>query len=52
MLRELELALAPEEGAGVPRRPLYGLWKGFTITEEDIEEARREMWGDFGEREV
>ncbi len=31
--------------------PLGGLWKGIQISEQDIEEARREMWGRFGERE-
>ena len=30
-----------------PLRSLLGLWQGFTVTEEDIAEARREMWGDF-----
>ncbi len=30
--------------------PLGGLWKGVGITETDIAEARREMWGNFGER--
>jgi hypothetical protein len=26
---------------------LGGLWKGISISEEDIAEARREMWGSF-----
>lgn len=26
---------------------LGGLWKGFSISEEDIAEARQEMWGNF-----
>jgi hypothetical protein len=32
-----------------PRRSLRGLWKDLNIeiTEEDIAEARREMWGNF-----
>lgn len=36
-----------------PYKPvaLGGLWEGVTITDEDIAEVRREMWGDFGERE-
>ena len=33
-----------EAGLG---RPLRGLWKGLGITDEEITEARREMWGDF-----
>ena len=28
-----------------PRIDLYGLWKGYDTTEEEIAEARREMWG-------
>jgi len=32
-----------------PRRSTEGLWAhlGFDITEEDIAQARREMWGNF-----
>jgi hypothetical protein len=32
-----------------PREPLRGLWKdlGLSVTEKDISEARREMWGNF-----
>ena len=30
--------------------PMGGLWKGVEITESDIAEARKEMWGNFGER--
>jgi hypothetical protein len=36
-------------GTQKPRRSLRGLWAdlNFHITEEDIAEARREMWGNF-----
>ncbi|MCY7374430.1 MAG: DUF2281 domain-containing protein [Pyrinomonadaceae bacterium] len=30
-----------------PRRTLRGMWKGVDISAEDIDEARREMWGNF-----
>ena len=30
-----------------PKRSLFGLWAGVNISEEDIDEARREMWGNF-----
>jgi len=30
-----------------PRRSLLGLWEGVHVTDEDIEEARREMWKNF-----
>ncbi|MBI3958914.1 MAG: hypothetical protein HY328_08900 [Chloroflexi bacterium] len=36
-----ELAPPPEPVS------LYGLWKGVSISEEDIAEARQEMWGNF-----
>ncbi|MFZ3329686.1 MAG: DUF2281 domain-containing protein [Candidatus Acidiferrales bacterium] len=41
--------LKEKNGRGKPLRSLRGLWKGLDIhiTEEDIAEARREMWGDF-----
>jgi hypothetical protein len=42
-------------GQGVsrgPRKSLRGLWKGFDITGEDIDEARREMWGNFPRADV
>ena len=29
---------------------LKGIWAGVVITEADIAEARKEMWGNFGER--
>jgi hypothetical protein len=29
--------------------PMGGLWRGVTITEADIAEARREMWGRFAD---
>ena len=38
-----------------PKRPLRdvaGLFKGFDISAEDIDEARREMWGAFPREDV
>lgn len=37
-----------------PRRSLMGLWAdlGVKITEEDIAEARREMWGNFPREDI
>ena len=42
-------SLKPAEGATKPLRSLEGLWEDLNIdiTEEDIAEARREMWGNF-----
>jgi hypothetical protein len=40
---ERELAGATSK----PRVSLRGLWQGARVTEEEISEARREMWADF-----
>jgi mRNA-degrading endonuclease RelE of RelBE toxin-antitoxin system len=42
-------SLKEKNGAPQPRRSLRGLWKDLNVhvTEEDIAEARREMWGNF-----
>lgn len=41
--------LKGKNGPRKPRRSLLGLWADLSIdiTEEDIAEARREMWGNF-----
>lgn len=35
-----------------PLPSLLGIWQGFSVTEEDIAEARDEMWHNFGERDL
>lgn len=42
-------SLKKTDGPRRPRRSLRGLWAdlGIEITEEDITQARREMWGNF-----
>jgi hypothetical protein len=42
-------SLNQEQGSPAPRKSLLGLWADLDIhiTEEDIAEARREMWGNF-----
>ncbi|MGK7876329.1 MAG: hypothetical protein AB4426_24445 [Xenococcaceae cyanobacterium] len=37
---------------GKPRKSLRGLWQGLDITESDIAEARREMWGNFPRKDI
>ena len=34
------------------RASLHGLWKGVDVTEEDITEVRKEMWGGFPRDDV
>jgi hypothetical protein len=35
-----------------PRESLRGLWQGLDVTDEDISESRREMWGDFPRSDI
>jgi hypothetical protein len=35
-----------------PRRSLLGIWEGVDVSEEDIDEARREMWGNFPREDI
>ncbi len=38
----------------LPPKSLYGLWanRGIDITEEDIDEIRQEMWGNFPREDI
>lgn len=42
-----ELAQKP-----VRRKSLRGLWRGVDISESDITEVRRQMWGDFPRKDI
>lgn len=42
----------PETEKKKPKRSLLGLWEGVSISEEDIDEARREMWGNFPREDI
>lgn len=35
-----------------PLESLEGMWKGVDISAEDIDEARREMWGNFPREDI
>jgi hypothetical protein len=35
-----------------PKRSLLGLWEGLSISGEDIDDARREMWGNFPREDI
>ena len=39
-------------GPPQPRTALYGLFRGFDTTEEEIAEARREMWSNFPREDI
>ena len=42
-------SLSQENGSTRSLKSLYGLWRDFSIevSDQDIESARREMWGNF-----
>ncbi len=45
--------LRQKKAAAPGQRPqLRGLWAGTQVTEEDIAEVRREMWGNFPRDDV
>jgi len=41
-----------ESSPGRPRKSLRGLWNGLDVTDEDISEARREMWSSFPREDI
>ena len=47
-----KLARQPTEAPRYLPTPLGGLWKGVEITDADIAEARREMWGRLADDEL
>jgi hypothetical protein len=51
---DLEEPLQRAEEGEKPLRSLYGLWKDFgvSISAEEIDEARREMWGNFPREDI
>lgn len=54
-LVEEVMALLEEDLAGEkpnPKRSLYGIWPDANISEEDIAEARKEMWGNFPREDI
>lgn len=50
VMETLKSDLAPTEKK--PKRSLYGIWAGTNVSEEDIDEARREMWGNFPREDI
>jgi hypothetical protein len=39
-------------GQKKPKRSLYGLWSDVNVSAEDIDDARREMWGNFPHEDI
>jgi hypothetical protein len=51
---DLEEPIQRAEKEEKPLRSLYGLWKDFgvSISAAEIDEARREMWGNFPREDI
>ena len=51
---DLEEPLQRAEDGEKPLRSLYGLWKefGVSISAEEIDKARQEMWGNFPREDI
>ena len=45
VMSTLEQDLSGEDYA--EKRSLLGLWQGTTVTEQEIDDARKDMWGTF-----
>ena len=41
-----------ETASKKPKRSLLGLWEGVSVSKEDIDEARREMWSNFPREDI
>lgn len=40
------------DGERTPKKSLLGIWEGVSISEEDIDEVRREMWENFPREDI
>jgi hypothetical protein len=45
-------SLRRQGGSKGPRKSLLGIWKGFEISSEDIDQVRREMWTTFPRADI
>jgi hypothetical protein len=54
LIAQLATALpnSPYRTPPTPRKSLRGLWRGLGITEQDIAEARHEMWASFPREDI
>ncbi len=49
---EADLPASRKQSGKQPKRSLYGLWSNVRVSAEDIDEARREMWGNFPREDI
>jgi hypothetical protein len=53
LVEQITAGLAQElEPDKKPRRSLLGIWEGISVSAEEIDEARREMWGNFPREDI
>ncbi len=50
VMATLERDLSPTQPK--PRRSLYGLWSDVSVSADDIDVARQEMWGNFPREDI
>jgi hypothetical protein len=52
VMTTLERELSTSSQKPKRKRSLYGLWSDVSISAEEIDEARREMWGNFPREDI
>ena len=53
LIEELGAALRAElDKPSQPKRSLLGLWEGVTLSSEDIDEARQDLWKNFPREDI
>jgi hypothetical protein len=52
LLEYLQTLLEHEQAPKQPKRSLLGLWEGDNVSEEEIDEARREMCCNFPREDI
>lgn len=52
LIEKLSVSLEQNVRPQKPRKSLYGIWKGVSISAEEIDEARQEMWGNFPREDI
>jgi hypothetical protein len=49
LMHSLERDIAPSDK---PRQDLYGIWSDVRVSDDDIDQVRQQMWGNFPREDV
>ncbi len=53
LLSDISTSLQKElRSSSQPKRSLLGIWEGLDLSEEDIDQARNEMWNNFPRKDI